>query len=222
MLQWIEIEKSLREKGISPGVGFSSPNIHLKWCNLLIKGIGESFKEGLSLIDWGCGCGRFAHRMNDSLENFSYYGFDTNTEYGNSILEYAKEVSSGLSSDNKVIEFTTTDDMEIVNKAYGLSSIILAADVFTYYNGRQVKLYIDSIKEFLDTENNSIVFSMLKRSNREPLKVYAKNSRWDVPESYTYYSHSDKEIAAIAKGRNLEEIADIDGGGFIHTVFRMS
>ena len=55
--------------------------------------MGDKFKEGMVLLDYGCGSGRFCNFMSKRLKDFSYYGvekFGSGTQWGENAIDFAR------------------------------------------------------------------------------------------------------------------------------------
>jgi len=43
------------------------------WMASLSEAMGESFREGMAVLDYGCGAGRYAQFLRQRLKRFEYY-----------------------------------------------------------------------------------------------------------------------------------------------------
>jgi SAM-dependent methyltransferase len=46
------------------------------WLGSLSEAMGESFREGMTVLDYGCGAGRYAHFLRQRLKRFRYFGLE--------------------------------------------------------------------------------------------------------------------------------------------------
>jgi hypothetical protein len=50
--------------------------------------LGPVFKEGIGILDYGCGCGRLANYVSAKLDEFSYWGVEQDNDFGRWSIEY--------------------------------------------------------------------------------------------------------------------------------------
>jgi len=97
------------------------------WCASLCATFGNRFRDGVSILDYGCGCCRLMNFVSGFLERFQYSGFEMNTEHGRKCIDIARR---HLGADPRgrfgLIDEKTVDD--------GLSTadVVVFGSVFTH------------------------------------------------------------------------------------------
>ncbi len=76
------------------GCGCEEEPMSSLWCATLAEAFGDRFEEGLRLLDYGCGYGRFFNFLTGRLAEFTYYGLevaDSAIGHGHGCVAYARE-----------------------------------------------------------------------------------------------------------------------------------
>lgn len=95
------------------------------WCASLSEPIGKRFKEGLRVLDYGCGCGRYANFLSRKLRTFTYYGPDVRNEVG-SIDQCLQTFGN-----DKRVRFDYVDT-ELAAEAIASAQVAILGSVFTH------------------------------------------------------------------------------------------
>jgi ubiquinone/menaquinone biosynthesis C-methylase UbiE len=56
--------------------GADSAEASDNWFTALSNAAGQSFCEGMVMLDYGCGCGRYANWISRRIKDFTYYGLE--------------------------------------------------------------------------------------------------------------------------------------------------
>lgn len=79
---------------IEGGCGCEDEPVSSLWCAVLAEAMGDRYREGMRLLDYGCGYGRFFNFLTGRLAGFTYYGLevaDSATGHGQACVAYAEE-----------------------------------------------------------------------------------------------------------------------------------
>jgi hypothetical protein len=66
-----------------------------EWMTVLCGAMGEHFRAGITVLDYGCGAGRLAHFVRQRMLRFSYYGVEkpgSKYRHGEKSIEAAREI----------------------------------------------------------------------------------------------------------------------------------
>lgn len=119
-----------------------------------LDAIRPKFKEGFSVLDYGCGAGILANFISERLEDFTYYGLEPNTDHGISRIELGKTFFKDKRINFGIIE---RDFLEICKSR--LDCIVLIS-IFTHMQFEDIEKTLDKlIKVFTYNPDCSIIFS---------------------------------------------------------------
>jgi len=128
-----------------------------------LEPIKNKFNEGISILDYGCGAGILANFISERLNNFYYYGLDTNSNHGKERISIAKNYLN-----DPRLYFGTIEN-ELKNILNNKIDAILLISVFTHLPILEIYKILDNLKDvFVKNKNSSIIFSCFI-SNKEKL-----------------------------------------------------
>ncbi len=205
----------LRERGWPyHGVGSDWEPDSTKWCNALLRdGAGVKFRNGLHVIDWGCGYGRFYNWLSSKLERFYYYGFEpTGTTNGDILINMCKEIYTGN------CEFGVIEDIEFVNRAVAKSDVVILGSIFTHITIENANEIIKTFKPLLNN-GGYIVFSVIIGSEYK----LEKPGLYGTNDTYEYTNYTSEQIVQLAINAdcNLIKVSEYPAGPWKHDIFRM-
>ncbi|MEO9529066.1 class I SAM-dependent methyltransferase [Roseibium sp.] len=79
-------------------VGCDDEPVSSLWCACLAQAMGPHYREGMTVLDYGCGFGRFFNFLTGRLNDFRYYGLEvegTPSKHGDACLDYAGRTFGG-------------------------------------------------------------------------------------------------------------------------------
>jgi SAM-dependent methyltransferase len=91
------VRKLSEKHGFQPFGEEDEPGSSL-WLASLSEAMGDSFREGMIVLDYGCGAGRYAQFLRQRLTRFSYYGLEkpgSVVQHGERSIEAARELFEG-------------------------------------------------------------------------------------------------------------------------------
>jgi SAM-dependent methyltransferase len=68
------------------------------WLASLSEAMGAGFREGMTVLDYGCGAGRYAHFLRQRLARFTYFGLEkpgSDFRHGEKSIAAARELFAG-------------------------------------------------------------------------------------------------------------------------------
>jgi hypothetical protein len=142
----------------SGGVGADDEPVSSLWCASLAEAIGERYQEGITLLDYGCGYGRFFNFLTGRLRNFTYYGLEIPncpTQHGERCIQYAKET---FGADRRA-KFGFSES-ELEDEALNAAHVVLLGSVFSHVDFERFQLLFRRFMPVLD-RGDAVVFSIL-------------------------------------------------------------
>jgi hypothetical protein len=200
------------------GAGSDEEPWTTKWCQALATGIGEM--EGVSLIDWGCGYGRFLNYMlTENVRNFRYYGFELKGKRGLALNDFNQNYLP-LNDDHRTIKFGFVDNQDLIDEAVQNCSTILLGSVFTHMRIEDCVEFLNTFDEV--TKKGSIVFSLIMDTEYflgPPALVY------EIENSYCIVRHTEKELDMLTIGGKYKIVKCCDfltSHKEVHTIFHLT
>lgn len=139
-------------------VGCDDEPVSSVWCAALAEAIGEHYREGMTLLDYGCGYGRMFNFLTGRLRDFTYYGLEVEgaaTGHGERCLRYA--IDTFGSDGRAVFGFS---DSEVETRAIEESEIVLLGSVFTHMAHERFQSVFSRFDPVLE-RGGAVVFSVL-------------------------------------------------------------
>ena len=189
----VEAFADLGDQGwITPdGVGSDQEPYSTTWCEALSHGLGEKFKEGMWVIDWGCGYGRYYNWLEAVLEDFFYYGFEPRGKNNGDLLIKFCRKTFELAHEPCLFEFIDNDEV-VVNALLTCDAVILGS-IFTHISIEAAHKLVQKFTPLLDRDG-VVVFSVIigdEYTLGEPA--------YEVEGSYHLVTHTEKQIEELAE-----------------------
>lgn len=175
----------------------------------------DKFKEGFSVLDYGCGAGILGNFISERLSDFNYYGLEPNSPHGIERITLGKNYLN----DKKLFFGLIDNDLEYcLNQK--IDSIILIS-VFTHLLIDDTIAILDNlIKVFDKNPDCNIVFSCFisednKTENYQP-------HIWDRFYGVSHIKESD--LTEYCNKNNLKinkHISFSAQGGYVHEIFKI-
>jgi cyclopropane fatty-acyl-phospholipid synthase-like methyltransferase len=209
------IISELRSKGWKySGVGSDFNPWSDKWCDVLLSNTGL-FKNGMKLIDWGCGYGRVYMYLNKHFTDFTYYGFELPGEYnGNILIETARKKYQ-----NDTRAHFDYIDSPSVDTAFKQCNAMILGSVVTHLSIEDSLSLFHRFLPFL--ENGGIVVFSTILSNTylcKGINAYLDGKAFGV----VYNTINQIEDLAKSVNCKLEKVGTFDTDHkIVHTIFKI-
>jgi SAM-dependent methyltransferase len=160
-----------------------------------LEPIKNKFNEGISILDYGCGAGILANFISERLNNFYYYGLETNSNHGKERISIAKNYLN-----DPRLYFGTIEN-ELKNILNNKIDAIVLISVFTHLPILEIYKILDNLKNvFIKNKNSSIIFSCFI-SNKEKLIDHLP----DIWENFYGISFiKEKQLVGYCNNNNLK------------------
>jgi len=132
------------------GWGAENPQKSNIWMSAQINPLEDKFKEGLKLLDYGCGNGRISNFLSGRLKDYTYYGVEPDGSAG---LSIAKEYFSNPKHHFDLI------GSEIEKEALENVDCIVLGSIFTHLKIEDFEIVMEKFKNSL-LRGCDVVFSM--------------------------------------------------------------
>jgi hypothetical protein len=180
-----------------------------------LDAIKYKFKEGISIIDYGCGAGILSNFISSRLETFSYVGLEPKSQHGQERIALGREYFN----DPRIL-FGFTDDFLNI-KDNKVDAIILIS-VFTHMIFDDIKHVLDNLFQvFMSNPECTIVFSCFISDTAKI--VYHQPHIWERFYGESYITLVDLQTYCDEHNVNLEKHTEfIAQGGYIHQIFKIN
>jgi len=185
------------------------------WMSSLSESMGEYFKEGLKVLDYGCGSGRYCNFLSKYLKEFTYYGVEIEGSEGH----IGMKTGMGSFGHDPRVNFGLIDsDME--KEVLSVVDVVLLGSIYTHL------LFDDFIKvndKFLPVIDRvgTIVFSAFVG----PEYVFPnKGGAYSVENCYGVVIYTIGQLEKYCYDREVEiELVDcfLAQKTHLHKIFRM-
>jgi cyclopropane fatty-acyl-phospholipid synthase-like methyltransferase len=149
--------------------------------------VSDKFKDGISVLDYGCGAGILSNYLSGQLKDFTYIGLEPNTEHGKERINLAKRYFNDPRCSFGII------DSDLDNALTKRLDVIVLISIFTHMIEDDVSSVLKNlIKVFDHNPHCSIVFSCF--IGEEPRTVNYKPDIWErfYGESYITMNFLEK------------------------------
>lgn len=195
-----------------PGYGSDYEFATTYWMASLLDPMRERFKEGVSILDYGCGGGRLFNFMTGYLKDFTYYGAEP---------EESREmkVAKGYFEKDPRSVFLSCEDSLKSKDAMSCDAVILGS-IFTHLLEDHCEKILNNLLPVIEN-GGMIIFSALFKLNG---KVRSPGAH-GMKDCYGIVYQRNAWIEEIKKkySFNIEEAGDFETGhGVIQQIFRMT
>lgn len=176
----------------------------------------DKFKDGFSVLDYGCGAGILSNFISERISNFEYYGLEPNSTHGIERINLGKN----LFKDDRVFLGLINDDLDFC-LSKKIDSIILIS-IFTHLVIDDVIQILDNlIKVFEKNPNCDIVFSCFT-SEISRVENYQPHI-WERFYGVSYIQESELinycEKNSLSLNKHISFTAQ---GGYVHEIFKIN
>jgi SAM-dependent methyltransferase len=127
------------------------------WLASLSEAMGESFREGIAVLDYGCGAGRYAQFLRQRLRSFEYYGLEkpgSAVQHGEKSIKTARKLFRW----DRRIRFNLIGS-RLEAKALSRVSVVLLGSIFTHVDFDELQRILKKMQPVL-SRGGKVVFSI--------------------------------------------------------------
>lgn len=180
--------------------------------------VRDKFKDGFSVIDYGCGAGILSNFISARLQNFNYIGLEPSTGWGPDRIRLGSETFT----DTTKVKFGYISDYEHIVR-FNKVDVVILISVFTHFGMNRIyEILDDLIVVFENNPDCSIVFSCFTSDVPSLGQVdYSINS------DYHSYSYIDiREIEKYCQEHNLSlrkhDIEFMAMNNWLHKIYEIT
>jgi len=177
----------------------------------------DKFKEGFTIIDYGCGAGILCNFISERLTDFDYYGLEPNSGWGPDRITLGKQ----FFNDNRIKFGLIESDYDNIISSKKIDAVILIS-VLTHLTIEDgLKVLGNVCKVFDYNENSSVVLSCFTTEN--PRIGSLQNYINDNYYSDSYIKLEDLKNYCEKNSLRIEKHMDfIAMGGYNHEIFKIT
>jgi 2-polyprenyl-3-methyl-5-hydroxy-6-metoxy-1,4-benzoquinol methylase len=175
----------------------------------------DSFSEGFSILDYGCGAGILSNFLSMRLEKFRYVGLEPKTKHGVERIGIAKRM---LNDERVEFDFISNQKIETLRKQH--FDCIVLISVFTHLTIEEIYLILDNLKDFLNS-GAKIVFSCFIRDEYKLVKPQHNINN----NFYNFSFLTENQLLSYANANNLflkKECDFLALGSNLHNIYSLS
>lgn len=175
--------------------------------------MGDFYKEGMKILDYGCGSARFANFLSQRLQNFSYIGLERKeSDWGVSCINKAKEL---FENDPRVNVGYVGSDID--NMAIETCEVVLLLSVFTHTTIEETEIILKKLLPIVD-RGGCVIFSVIFGNKYE-----LRGSAYGFLDNYNITYNTKQQIEDLKiKLKVKMDLIDTFNAGVIHSIYKMT
>lgn len=192
----------------------NEPHASIGMCSFL-EPVKKSFKDGFTILDYGCGAGILANVIGQRLDNFKYFGVEPNSKHGIERISLAKKIFKTDMTNFSFIDDNFSDYYKIKFDCVTLISI------FTHLQIEETYKILEKLLPFIENNKETkIIFScFLSDSYQLHLPQPDINDNFygvvKITEEQLYSFKKDKKIY-------IKHVCDFPATAqYIHSIFEL-
>jgi 2-polyprenyl-3-methyl-5-hydroxy-6-metoxy-1,4-benzoquinol methylase len=221
-IEWIDdwsIEKynPITENWHSDGHGTDQEPAQSLLLSAFSSAMKEKYAEGMKILDYGCGSGRYANFLSKRLKDFQYIGLEKaggTTYWGETSVRDG--LINGGHDDRFRLGFT---ESLLEKKAIEESDVVLLLSIFTHTTIEETHRIISKLMPIVN-RGGRVVFSMILGDSYNLVgNLYGHSDCYHV----TY--NTNEQVAEIAKTFNVNVTHERDfvaNWGYVHAIYSIT
>ena len=184
------------------------------WLSSLSEAMGDFFREGMKVLDYGCGAGRYCDFLGDRLKKFIYYGVEkpgSTFQHGEQSIKFAKRFF-WLNHHAKFGYIGSPTEAEAISNV----DVVVLGSVFTHVDFEELRRILKKLEPVIK-RGGIIVFSIFlsDKYNLEGPNAYGfmgcYERAWFTMEQLNGLTrengwHMEEKEQFLAQGVNLHHI----------------
>jgi cyclopropane fatty-acyl-phospholipid synthase-like methyltransferase len=187
------------------------------WMSSLANGMGDFFKDGMKILDYGCGAGRFYNFLSRKIKDFSYIGVEkpcSNHQFGEKSIETARKIFEKDKRGKFGLIGTELEDDAIASV-----DVVVLGSIFTHISYTNMQIVCDKFLSVLD-RGGAVVFSIFIED-----KYREKGAgEYGLKNSFRSVFYTKDQILSYCQKRSVkinEVELFVSPSGKNHKIFRM-
>jgi cyclopropane fatty-acyl-phospholipid synthase-like methyltransferase len=127
------------------------------WLASLSEAAGDSFREGMTVLDYGCGAGRYAHFLRQRLKKFTYFGVEkpgSDFRHGEKSIKAARKLFRW----DRRIGFDSIGS-RLESNALARAEVVVLGSIFTHVGLDEVRYILQKLQPVV-ARGGKVVFSI--------------------------------------------------------------
>jgi SAM-dependent methyltransferase len=176
------------------------------WLTNLSIALEERFEEGLTVLDYGCGIGRYADFLNKKMTKFKYFGVEkanSKNLHGENCIKIAKKIFRF----NRKIDFGFIDS-DLEKRAIKNSDVCILGSIFTHVDYTEVQNILSKLMPIVKINDGVIIFSAF----------ISDSCKYEGPGIYGFENAYFRSYFTLDQIKNLEakfQIKITEKGSFL-------
>jgi SAM-dependent methyltransferase len=185
------------------------------WCAGFAESMGGRYREGMRLLDYGCGYGRFFNFLTGRLADFAYYGLevaDSATGHGEACIAYAAR-TFGCDPRGRFGLIGSALEARALEEA----DVVVLASVLTHVGFDAFEALLGKFLPVIE-RGGAVVFSVLHGEHYECIGP----GMYGVQNSYFETRYTQQQVRELCRNRALAliEVEHFQAPGEVQTIYR--
>jgi len=162
-----------------------------------MEAMGDNFREGMTILDYGCGSARLCNFMSKRLKDFTYYGVEQpgGTGHSTRAIEYAKMC---FGHDERVSLGMIGDEVE--KEGLEKADTVLLLSIFTHLKIEDANAIMDKFMPLI-SRGGTVIFSAFLKDR---YKIVGKDMGYGLPGCYFAVYYTQEQLDEMEKRLDIK------------------